>query len=155
MMRVAWLFAFLLTLTACATTPSGAPLSNRDAVMAASHAFDNAQLTKDRATLERMLANDYRIVFSSGRVGDRAAFLANFTDPTVEFSAIHVDDPYYQDLGRDAAIVGGVGTIEGTQNGAPFREHFMFADTFMRRDGQWVAIYTQVTPFAQPPAAAQ
>lgn len=154
-MRWASLFAAFTLLAACATTPSGASLSNRGAVMAASRAFDNAQLTKDRATLEHMLANDHRIVFSSGRIGDRAAFLANFTDPTVEFSAIHVDDPYYQDLGRDAAIVGGVGTIEGTQNGAPFREHFMFADTFMRRDGQWVAIYTQVTPFAQPPAAAQ
>src|SRR5262245_48388687 len=81
-MRLAWLFAFLWTLGGCAG-PLAAPASNRAAVMAAAHAFDNAQLTKDRATLERMLAQDYRIVFSSGRVGDRTSFLANFTDPGV------------------------------------------------------------------------
>lgn len=150
-MRAAWLFAVLLGVLALAPAQAEPP-GNHDAVMAASRAFDHAQLTKDRAELERYLAPDYRIIFSSGRVSDRAGFIANFTDPNVTFTDIHVDEPFYVDLGRDAAIVGGIGVIRGTQNGAPFEERFMFSDTFALRDGQWVAVYTQVTPFAAPAA---
>lgn len=132
-----------LTLTACAA--SAQPQSNRAEVLAASHAFDQAQLHKDRATLERYLAPDYRIVRGSGGVGDRNEFIATFTSDSLTVTAIDVVNPYYTDLGRDAAIVGGEGTIRGTEDGAPLNEHFMFADVFEKRDGRWVVVYTQVT----------
>ena len=58
-------------------------------------------------------------------------------------------------LGLAASAGDDAGALRtGTQDGTPFEEHFMFADTFVNRNGQWVAIYTQVTPFAPPPAAA-
>jgi hypothetical protein len=150
-MRAVLLIAVIVGLFALAS--ARAEPGNREAVMAASHAFDQAQLSGDRAELERYLAPDFRIVYSSGRVGDRAGFIANFTSPALQIAEIRVEAPYYSDLGRDAAIVGGVGIIRGTENGAPFEERFMFADTFVRRDGRWYAVYAQVTPFAAPPAA--
>ncbi|WP_395645051.1 nuclear transport factor 2 family protein [Terricaulis sp.] len=147
--------AFLALFAVWSGAAHAQPQSNRAEVMAASHEFDQAQMHKDRAALERFLAPDYRIVFSSGRVSDRAGFIENFLSPTLAISEIRVEEPYYTDLGRDAAIVGGIGIIRGTENGEAFEERFMFADTFVKRDGQWMVAYTQVTPFARPAAAAQ
>jgi len=149
-MRPALLIAVIVALFALTNAQAGR--DNRDQVIAASRAFDQAQLTGDRAELERYLAPDFRIVYSSGRVGDRTGFIANFTSPTLHIAEIRVEEPYYADLGRDAAIVGGIGIIRGTENGAAFEERFMYADTFVRRDGRWYAAYAQVTPFAATPA---
>jgi hypothetical protein len=137
-----------LALAACSVAAQ--PQSNRAEVQAAAHEFDQAQLHKDRATLERFLAPEYRIVRSSGRIGDRADFIATFTSAQLTITAIEVANPYYADLGRDAAIIGGEGTIRGTENGAAFVEHFMYSDIFEKRNGQWVVVYTQITPL--PPA---
>lgn len=143
MKSLALAFFALLAISSCAAPAQ--PVSNRAEVMAASHAFDQAQLHKDRATLERYLAPDYRIVRGSGGIGDRNDFIATFTSDSLNVTAIDVANPYYTDLGRDAAIVGGEGAIRGTEDGAPMNEHFMFADVFEKRDGRWVVVYTQVT----------
>lgn len=149
-MRFGRLAALVLILTACApqapaTLDSAAV---REEVLAASRAFDDAQRTKNREDLDRYLAQDFRIIYSSGRVGDRDDFIAGFTSPTMVITDLHVEEPFYADLGADAGVVGGVGIIRGTEGGAPFEERFRFADTFARRDGHWVAVYIQVTPFA-------
>lgn len=141
-------FLALFALWGCAVEAQ--PQSNRAEVLAASHAFDQAQLHKDRTTLERYLAPDYRIVRGSGGIGDRDAFIATFTSDSLTVTAIDVANPYYTDLGRDAAIVGGEGTIRGTEDGAPLNEHFMFADVFEKREGRWVVVYTQVTMLPAP-----
>ena len=54
-------------------------------------------------------------------------------------------DPLFLRIAPDAAIVGGEGSIKGLEDGKPFSEHFRYSDTFAKRDGQWVVVYTQVT----------
>jgi hypothetical protein len=122
----------------------------RDDVLAVSRAFDDAQRRQSAEDIEGYLAPDFRIIYSSGRVGDRAAFVAGFTSPTMRITELFVEEPFYVDLGRDGAVVGGIGVIRGTESGAPFEERFRFADTFARRDGRWVAVYVQVTPLRAP-----
>jgi hypothetical protein len=83
--------------------------------------------------------------------------LSTLLDPSLHIANVEVVDPTYIPLGRDAAIVGGEKTIRGTNGADPLLEHFRFADVFVHRDGQWVVVYTQVTPFRSPapePAAA-
>jgi hypothetical protein len=145
-MRIALLFAVLF----CAFAPSPARADTRDEVLAVSRAFDDAQRRQSVEDIEHYLAPDFRIIYSSGRVGDRAAFVAGFTSPTMRITELFVEEPFYLDLGRDAAVVGGIGVIRGTESGATFEERFRFADTFARRDGRLVAVYVQVTPFATP-----
>jgi len=147
-MRVALLLA--LFLCACALPAAQADTNPREAVMAVSRAFDDAQRRQNAADIERHLADDFRIIYSSGRVGDRAAFVEGFTSPTMRITELFVEEPFYVDLGRDAAVVGGIGVIRGTESGAAFEERFRFADTFAKRDGRWVAVYVQVTPLARP-----
>lgn len=147
-MRGAWLLALILG--ACALSPAPALSDTREDVLAASRAFDDAQRRQNADDIARYLPDDFRIIYSSGRVGDRAAFIAGFTSPTMRITELFVEEPFYVDLGDDAAVVGGIGVIRGTESGAPFEERFRFADTFARRNGRWYAVYVQVTPLPAP-----
>jgi hypothetical protein len=143
-MRLAQVFAVVVGLFIAAP----AHADTREEVLAASRAFDDAQRRQSAEDIERYLAPDFRIIYSSGRVGDRDAFIAGFTSPTMRITELFVEEPFTIDLGRDGAVVGGVGVIRGTESGVPFEERFRFADTFARRDGRWLAVYVQVTPLA-------
>lgn len=119
-------------------------------IRAAAQAFDDAQLHGDRTVLERMLAADYLLVRGSGRIGDRADFIAGFTDPTSRLERFEITDRLFIRPSADTAIVGGDARIHGTADGRSFSEHFRYSDTFSRRGGQWVVVYTQITPLPAP-----
>ncbi len=147
-MKIAMVFAFvaMLGVTPIAFAQDG----NRAEVLHAADSYDHAQLTQDRAALERVIAPDYRLVHGSGRIGGREDFISSVVAPTTHITAVDIANRTYTPLGRDAAIVGGEGTTRGTDSGEPFVEHFVFSDTFVRRDGQWVVVFTQVTMLPAP-----
>ena len=61
------------------------------------------------------------------------------------FEPFAISAPLFMRVAPDVAIVGGEGRIRGRDNGKPIVEHFRYSDTFARRNGQWVVVYTQVT----------
>lgn len=126
--------------------PAPAQPADNDAPRAAAAAFDAAQQNRDRAALEALLAPDFLIVHGSGKVGDRADFIAGFTGPGVTLDPFVIVDRMFMRLAPNVAIAGGDGRISGTENGTRFAQHFRYADTFVLRDGKWLAVFTQVTP---------
>ena len=138
-MRRAFAFAALIATAAGAQTPDNAE------VRAAAHAFDMAQQTGDKATLERMIAPDFLFVRGSGRVGGKRDFIDGFTGPGQKLEPFRIEDPLLIRVSAEVAIVGGEAWVKGTDNGKPFAEHFRYADTFAKRGGAWVVVYTQVT----------
>lgn len=136
-------FAAALLLLTAAARPGAAGSAD-----AASRAFDDAQLHGDVAALERLLAPDFLYVRGSGRVADRRAFIAAFTDRARHLDPFVITDRRVIPLGRDAIVVAADGVISGAAAGQPFREHFRYADTFVRRGGRWLVVYVQVTPVA-------
>ena len=144
-MNTAFALALCLATSAIAQTPN----PNAE-VLAAVHAFDDAQLHGDRATLEKMLAPEYLISHGSGHVGDRREFIDGFTDTGHTLEPFTIVEPIFLRVSPDVAIVGGETTFRGTEDGTPFSDHFRYADTFVRRGGLWLVIYTQVTPLPTP-----
>ena len=136
---------FALTLMIAAPAAAQTPPDNAE-IRAAAQAFDDAQLHGDRAVLERMLAPDYLLVHGSGRVGDKKDFIDGFTDPNAHLEPFDIKDRLFIRPSSDTAIVGGEAWVHGTDHGKPFKQHFRYSDTFARRNGQWVVVYTQVTP---------
>lgn len=141
----------LITAFIALSTPAVAqtPPDNAE-IQAAAQAFDDAQLHGDRAVLERMLAPDYLLVHGSGRVGDRKDFIDGFTDPNSHLEPFEISDRLFLRPTPDTAIVGGDARIHGTDHGKPFSQHFRYSDMFAKRGGQWVVVYTQVTPLPTP-----
>jgi len=131
-----------------ATLSMAAPALAQDAnadVRTAARAFDEAQLHGDKAALDRFLAPDFLFVRGSGRVGDRRDFIEGFTSAGQKLEPFTVIDPLFLRVSGDVAIVGGEAWIKGTDSGKPFTEHFRYSDTFVKREGRWVVVYTQVT----------
>ncbi|WP_420136383.1 nuclear transport factor 2 family protein [Sphingomonas sp.] len=121
------------------------PADNSE-VRAASQAFEQAQVNADRATLERLLAPDFLLVRASGRIGDKADFIAGFTDPKSKLQPFEIVDRLFVRPTENSAIIGGEARVRGTDNGKPFSEHFRYSDFWAKRNGAWVVVYSQVTP---------
>lgn len=142
------LLVLALSIAAPAAAQAPAPPSDNAEVRAAAQAFDDAQQHGDRATLERMLAPDYLLVHGSGRVGDKHDFIEGFTDPNAHLDPFDIKDRLFLRPSADTAIVGGEAWVTGTDHGKAFKQHFRYSDTFAKRNGAWVVVYTQVTPLA-------
>ena len=111
---------------------------------AAAKAYDQAQVTSDKAALKRLLADDYRLFNSSGQVQDKAAFIADSTAPGFRMEPFHVEEPLETVMG-DTALLGGVATLKGIDAGKPFTARLRFMDVWAKRGGKWVVIFTQAT----------
>jgi ketosteroid isomerase-like protein len=147
MRRGASLLAVALLLTTSALAQDAGENAE---IRAAAQAFDDAQLHGDRAVLERMLAPDFLLVRGSGRIGGKADFIAGFTDAKSYLEPFEITDRLFIRPSPDTAIVGGEARVRGTDNGKPLAEHFRYSDVFAKRNGQWVVVYTQVTPLPLP-----
>jgi ketosteroid isomerase-like protein len=122
---------------------SASPAQN--SILAAADAFDRAQLTKDRAAMERFLLDDLVFIESSGKRVGKKEFIAGWTAPGDTFDPIMLIDRTVTPLGRDAAVVGAEVNLCGTSDGARFCSHIRYADTFVRVGGHWRVAHVQVT----------
>ena len=107
--------------------------------------FDNAQLAKDHAALNDMVADDLIFIESNGKRSGKKAFVEGWTAPGDHYDPIVLVDRVIVPLGPDAGIVGAETTLGGISNGVRFTSRFRFADTFKRVRGRWQAVHIQVT----------
>jgi len=111
---------------------------------AAAKAYDQAQMKSDKAELERLLAPDYVLHNSQGLVQDKQSFIADSTAPGFHMNPFTIDEPIERVIG-DVALLGGVGTLSGTDGGKPFTVRLRFMDVWQKRAGKWRVIFTQAT----------
>ncbi len=136
----------LLTTFGIAESPSAIP----SALDQARLAYDHAQSSGDRAALESLLAPDYLILSSSGKLRDKAWLVQSFCAAGVHNNPFHVFQPFTRILSNDSAILGGWAELSGTDNGKPFSEKLRFADTWARRNGRWQVVFTAVAASETP-----
>jgi ketosteroid isomerase-like protein len=140
--------AALLTCTpamAGTISPERPRAQRQSSLVAFADAFDQAQLTKNAAALERMVSDDLVFIDAAGVRKGKKDFIARWMTPGESYEPIRLIDRTVTPLGPDAAIVGAETTLRGLSAGKPFSSHFRFADTFKRTDGRWLAVHIQVT----------
>ena len=123
----------------------------RSDLIAFADRFDRAQLAKDRAALEDMIADDLIFIESSGTRSGKQAFIEGWTRPGDHYDPIVLIDRVVVPLGADSGIVGAETTLGGISDGVRFTSRFRFADTFKRIGGRWQAVHIQVTRLPAPP----
>jgi ketosteroid isomerase-like protein len=124
--------------------------SQNTQLLAIADAFDRAQLTKDAATMDRMIADDLVFIDSSGKRSGKQAFIAGWTSPGDRFDPIELVDRRVVTLGHDAFLVSAETTLTGTSGGKRFASAFRYTDTFRRVAGHWRAVHIQVTRLVAP-----
>lgn len=137
----------LLTASAPALgEPPATPVQRTEAdLLAFADAFDRAQLTQDRAALERMVDDDLVFIQSSGERAGKKVFIDGWTTSGDSYDPVTLTDRVIVRLGPDAFMVSAATTLSGTSGGKRFSSRFRFTDTFRRVAGQWRAIHIQVT----------
>lgn len=114
-------------------------------LLAIADAFDTAQLSRDRATLERMVADELVFIQSSGERAGKKAFIDGWTTAGDSYDPIRLIDRVVVRLGPDAFMVSAATTLSGVSGGKRFSSSFRFTDTFRRVAGEWRAVHIQVT----------
>ena len=106
--------------------------------------YDAAQIKGDGAELKRLLADDYTLVNSRGSVENKAQLIADYTAPGYKLDPFVVMEPI-EKVWTDGAVMGGLATLSGTDDGKHFEVTLRFADIWAKRHGAWQVIYTHVS----------
>ena len=143
------LFLFLaLTMTALAfgqSTGLKADQNSKEeqAVIKLEREWSEAYKNRDKAALERILADDYIYTDENGKSYNKTLYLAGVTQ-NLKVESYTLDDITAKVYGDTAILVGRwTGTL--TDNGKDISGAYRFTDTFVKRRGRWVAIATQET----------
>ena len=110
--------------------------------------YDEAQIHGNKVELQRLVADDYTLVNSSGRIQSKAELIADYTTPGYRIEPFEILQPV-EKVWSDGAVMGGVVNLRGIDGGKPFSVTLRFADIWAKRNGKWQVIYTHVS---KPPA---
>ena len=115
-------------------------------VLAYQQAATDAFLRNDAAAIDSLLAEDFTLTDSRGGISGRHAAAAAARARSVEYTVFrNVDQRVRLYLGDQVAVVTGRTLIEGTADGARFRQDLPFTDTLIRRDGRWRMVASHVS----------
>jgi ketosteroid isomerase-like protein len=113
-------------------------------VLKASQLLDEASLIKkDRATMERLYADDYMYTHSNGNVLNKTQEIAESMSPDQAWTAHKTDDLKVRVYGN-VAIVTGLSTLTGSSKAyvsGPRR----YTEVWVRRNGRWQMVGGQST----------
>jgi ketosteroid isomerase-like protein len=107
-----------------------------------------AQVKRDIAALDRMLADDFILTRANGVVANKAENLADVQSGDRSFASYTSDDVRVRLYG-DAAVVTGRVTSTGTYKGQDFSGRFRYTKMFIKRDGQWRIVAWHATLMPQ------
>ncbi|HEY5757978.1 MAG TPA: nuclear transport factor 2 family protein [Steroidobacter sp.] len=111
--------------------------------------YDHAQVKADGAELRRLVADDYVLVNSSGKVQNKSELIADYLAPGYKIEPFDVLEPV-EKAWTDGAVMGGLVHLKGTSEGKPFAVTLRFADIWAKRNGKWQVVYTHVSVPPQP-----
>ena len=144
-----WLIPALAISLASCGTPATEDAKADPSLAEFADSFDRAQLEKDGAALERMVADDLVFITGAGERQGKAEFIAGWTAPGDSFDPITLVDRVVRPLGADGGVVSAETTLSGVSGGQRFSSKFRFSDTFERTGGEWRAVHIQVTRIAE------
>lgn len=93
----------------------------------------------DIATLERIYADDFSNVGSSGAVRNKAQLMADNKSGALKVESQTLDNVNVRAYG-DAAIATGLATLKGLDKGKDISGQFRFTRVYVKRNGQWQVV---------------
>ena len=113
------------------------------ALMEIERGFVDAMKSRDMAFFDRHVAKQYAQI-ADGKPVDFAAQLADLKAGLLRIETAALGDMKIHVAG-DAAIVSLSGQATGTYKGKPFADGSKGFDVFVKRDGRWQVVYSQMT----------
>jgi ketosteroid isomerase-like protein len=107
-------------------------------------AWDQAIIRKDRAAIERNMADDFRQIDGRGHVETKASFVEGLVSPDLVLDPYTVED-FEVRLYGDTALVSGRTRMTGKYQGQAFNSHYRYIDVYVKRGGAWKIVSVQIS----------
>jgi ketosteroid isomerase-like protein len=113
-------------------------------IIALENLWNQMQINHDADAMGKMLDSDYVFTDYDGSVMSKSQFLATIRDNTVQLT-VEVSTDMKLHRHGDTVIVIGATREKGTEKGKPFSHVGRFTDTWIKKDGQWFCIASQLS----------
>ena len=110
--------------------------------------FTAAIVRNDPEAIGRCVTDDWIIINADGGIIDRERFLGVIKSGTLTHEMMESDDIRLCVYG-DSAVLSAVTRTKGKFMGQEFTTHERATDFFVKLDGQWRCVLTQLTPFTK------
>ena len=138
----------LLTLACCMAASSVDPKSSRNStpadvkqqVLDIEQEWVDAEIKHDAATLRRILDDKFVVSFGAGKPYNKEAFIKGTVSGEVDPTESQALTDRAIIIDQDTAVVVGTDTLRGTRKGAAYTEVARYTVTYIRRQGQWLAL---------------
>jgi ketosteroid isomerase-like protein len=143
-------FQFLLLVTLAIVSAVGNaqmnPGQDSDSarVLALETLWNQAEVAKDAAALDHLLADDFTFVDIDGSLQNKAEFLESIKHPAEHIEIIG-NDTLKTHVYRDTVIVNGTYHEKGTLNGKAYIHRGRFTDTWVRQGSSWMCVASHST----------
>lgn len=113
-------------------------------IIAFENLWNQMQINHDAEAMGKMLDNDFVLTDYDGTVYDKNKFLANIRDKSTQLT-VEVSDDMKLHRHGDTVVVTGSTHEKGTEKGKAFSHVGRFTDTWIKKDGQWLCIASQLS----------
>jgi ketosteroid isomerase-like protein len=110
--------------------------------------FTDAIAKNDPEAIERFVTDDWIIINADGRIIEKKRFLEVIKSGALIHEMMQSDDIRVRVYG-DSAVVSALTRSKGNFMEQEFTTHERSTDVFVRRDGQWRCVLTQLTAFTK------
>ena len=141
MKRVLLLLTFSLTLS-CHTRSNDV----QEELLKVERDFATAVLSNDVDAIGKFLTDDWAIVDADGGVIDKTHFLSVIKSGTLVHEEMELDDLTVRAHG-DSGVVTTITSTKGKFAGQEFTTQERATDFFVKRDGRWQCVFSQLTKF--------
>jgi ketosteroid isomerase-like protein len=134
------LFCAILVVAQDSSTQNG----EEGRLRALESAWNHAELSKDAAALNQLLAESLVYVDYDGTLLNKKEFLESTLHNNIEQEQINNDGMTVHMYGN-AAVVTGMYRDKGLEKGKPFLRRGRFTDTWINQNGTWQCVASQST----------
>lgn len=110
--------------------------------------WSTAWQKKDVAFLQKLFADEYLSTDQDGNTFTKSQELANVTSAGTALTSFALTEMKVHVYG-DTAVVTGLNTIKSTSKGKDNSGAYRFIDVFVKRDGRWQVVATQMSMVAR------
>ncbi len=118
-------------------------------LITAEEEWAQAIVENDAEAIGRYMADDWTIIGSDGNLVGKAAFLGVIESGVLTHDVMESDEMSVRVYG-DTAVVTARTTSKGRFKGEPFSELERASDVFVKQQGQWKCVLTQLSRIAKP-----
>ena len=139
--RLILLLAFLLL-------PFGANISlaqgDETKIIALENLWNQMQINHDADAMGKMLDSDFVLTDYDGTVMSKGQFLESIRDKSTQLT-VEVSADMKLHTHGDTVVVIGATHEKGTEKGKAFSHAGRFTDTWIKKDGQWLCVASQLS----------